>query len=36
MESNMEGPQKIKNKTTVGFSDTTPGHIFKRMHSRIR
>ena len=25
----MEGPQKIKNRTTIQFSNSTPGHIPK-------
>jgi hypothetical protein len=31
MESNMEVPQKIKNRAAVRSRNTTPGHIFKGM-----
>jgi hypothetical protein len=35
MESNMEVPQKTKNRPTIGSSNTTPGLISNGMCSRI-
>jgi hypothetical protein len=35
MESNMDGTQKTKNRTTIRSSHTTPRHISKGICSRI-
>jgi hypothetical protein len=31
MESSMEVLQKMKNRLSIGFSNTTPGHISEEM-----
>jgi hypothetical protein len=31
MESNIEAPQKTKNRTAIYTSNTTPGHISEEM-----